>query len=121
MKRYIFSLVAAIVAISAVAFTAPKEHSTSKSKLIPVPFVYNPPTAGDYSHPSVTNKTRWSQGSLSCDGDDDKACQFSAESTQLNMDGTLGTNVTIEAEEGNDSGDYYVSGGDFLSSIVNRD
>ncbi len=115
MKRYLTGILAAIIAISAVAFTQP-----SKS-LDMVIFTYTPPSPGDYSQSSVQNKDNWEPGTETCSEDDIRACSLEVNSANTTSGGTkLGSSVSITATEGTLPGNYYVSGGANLLSIQNK-
>jgi len=116
MKRYLTGILAVIIAISAVAFTRPAKN------LDMVTFIYNPPTTGDYSQPSVQNKANWSAGTASCSGDLSKACSLQVPDNETTSGGTqLASGVTITATKDPHSANYYVSGGTFVSNIVNKE
>lgn len=116
MKRYITGILAAIIAISAVAFTPP---SNSRDMVI---FTYTPPSPGDYSQSSVQNKDNWAPGTETCSEDDVRACSVEVSSSNTTAGGTkLGSSVSINATEGTLSGNYYVSGGTNLLAFHNKD
>ena len=116
MKRYLTGVIAVIIAIGAVAFTSPARNLTN------VTFMYNAPSGTDYSQASVQNKANWSLGTPTCSADQDRACSLQVPSDKTTAGGTqLGSSVTITAAQGPDTGAYYVSGGNFVSNIVNKD
>jgi|GEM_PF-4677423 len=102
MKKYYTGVAAVLIAIAAAAFTTPKVTNVS--------FVYDPPSMGDYSRSSVQDKNNWVPGTESCDDTQNKACELTVLSSDTKSGGTqLGNSVSIVADEGNISGEFFVS------------
>lgn len=83
MKKYIFSILAIVVASATVAFTIPGAHKKSV-KLNTHDFYYLPSNPLDFSQNSVKDKQNWkSTGGEpdDCLGDADKACMISVDDT----------------------------------------
>lgn len=106
MKRYITAVLAIIVAVSVVAFTAPKH----KSPLSTITFRYTP---GTFSQSQVQSNSNWTSGSSLCGAQQNKACEMDVTDTYTHLDAnnnpvlnTTGNVVVIKAKLGAAGTDY---------------
>lgn len=106
MTRYLSGIVAAVFAIGAVAFTAPKNNGP----LATYTFYYTPTT--NYSQPQVQNNNNWISGASLCGGVPDKACQIEVANSYTHLNGsirvlnTTGNVPVINAKLGADGTDF---------------
>ena len=116
MKRYIFGLFAAAIAICSAAFTtAPKSrHFATKF------FDYSGP---NYTQSNVANPANWTyvgnSPSGSCNGTNTKACEIEVNTMLVNPDNTLQSTVNIPTSASS-TNVYRVDAGGDLSSRTNR-
>ncbi|WP_300600959.1 hypothetical protein [Niabella sp.] len=102
------------------SFDKKPKNEIKTTKLTPVTFNYTPTSPGDFSYDAVTTNSNWSQGTASCSAGSDRACSIQVDPSHIDANGKLKSDVVIDAAEGSDPGDYYVSGGTNLSSIQNK-
>lgn len=89
MKKYVFGLVAMVMAIGMVAFTE-KGKSDKKVKLrATTNFYYFPPEENDYSEESVEDKDNWKSiggDPLDCTNTPEKACLIEVNDDYTELD-----------------------------------
>lgn len=83
MKRYIFGIIAVVLAIGAVAFT--KAEKASKENLATFTFRYKP--TSDFTQNSVQNQNNWESGTAGCGGSLD-ACTMEVTDIYTHLEGT---------------------------------
>ena len=115
MKRTIFGIMAAIIAIGSFAFTMPAKGKHLTTKL----FNYTGP---DYKQTNVQNPANWtyiSAPNSACNSTNTRACQIEVNTSLVNPDNTLKSTVTIPTQSSS-TDVYFVNAGSDVTSRINK-
>jgi hypothetical protein len=101
MKRYMFGLVATVIALGAVAFTKPTANT---KPLANSTFYYVAPSSGDYTLASVETESNWKTAPSpipTCSSTPNKACSIVVDNSSTTGSGTSrALNFSLHAKAG---------------------